>query len=350
MSFRAGRYDIRPMLRPGTFAAALALTAAAGIAACGGNPTRPTPPVDLPEVTCPAPVSTQSPDGAPLEINYSPATAAGGILPVTVSCAPESGSTFPIGSTEVTCTATDAGERTDSCTFSVTVTVPPRISATKFVAFGDSITVGELSFGRWLLVARPQASYPASLLDLLQGRYTAQSFVLTNAGLGGERVASDSGQARFRSTLLEARPEVVLLMEGVNDLNALREDAYNDIIFGLRSMIDEAQELGARVFLGTLLPQRPGGSRAYAYELVPEINDQIRGLAASEGVDLVDLYAGFGGTAGTFIGDDGLHPTTAGYEKIAEIFFEALREKLEVPPMVPSPTSLWRGGRSPGAY
>jgi lysophospholipase L1-like esterase len=310
---------------------------AAGIA-CGGNPTVPTPPPpppELPKAVCPAPAAVQSMDGSPVAVAYGAATSTGGVLPVTVACMPESGSLFPLGSTTVSCTATDAAQRTDSCTFGITVTAVPRISATRFVAFGDSITAGDLSFGRMLLISHPQGAYPTSLKTLLERRYTAQSFVITNAGVGGEQVSSTSGQARFRSALLAARPEVVLLMEGVNDLNAHREDAINDVIAGLRGMVQEAEELGVRVFLGTLLPQRPGGSRAFTVELIPEVNELIRDLAADEGADLVDLYEGFGGQAGTLIGDDGLHPNDAGYEKIAELFFAALRAKLEVPSTAP---------------
>ena len=58
-------------------------------------------------------------------------------------CTPSSGSTFPLGATTATCTATDARQRTASCSLTVTVTEPPLISLTRFAAFGDSITAGE---------------------------------------------------------------------------------------------------------------------------------------------------------------------------------------------------------------
>jgi len=41
--------------------------------------------------------------------------------PVTATCSPVSGSTFPVGTTTVTCTATDQLNNTASCTFTVTV-------------------------------------------------------------------------------------------------------------------------------------------------------------------------------------------------------------------------------------
>jgi hypothetical protein len=39
----------------------------------------------------------------------------------TFACAPPSGSVFPVGTTTVTCTATDVGGATAECTFTVTV-------------------------------------------------------------------------------------------------------------------------------------------------------------------------------------------------------------------------------------
>jgi hypothetical protein len=41
------------------------------------------------------------------------------------SCTPQSGSVFPVGARDVTCTATDAAGNTASITFSVTITPPP---------------------------------------------------------------------------------------------------------------------------------------------------------------------------------------------------------------------------------
>ncbi len=299
---------------------------------CGGSPVRPTvpPPPEAPKIGCPAAQSIQSLDGLPVSVTYAPATVVGGSLPITVACTPDSGSSFPVGSTTVICTVTDGWQKTDACTFAITVLAPPRISATKFVAFGDSITRGDVAVGTIHLLASPRTSYPVSLRDLLVRRYTAQSIVVVNAGLGGERVTTD-GRIRLQSVLTRERPEVLLLQEGVNDLNSLGAAGIPNVITALRSMVRDAKNQGVGVFLGTLLPQRPGGSRAHSAGLIPYTNDLIRAMAATEGADLVDLYEGFGGVAGSLIGDDGLHPNTAGYEKMAEIFFDAMHAKLEVP-------------------
>ena len=59
---------------------------------------------------------------------------------VSVVCSPSSGETFPIGTTEVKCTATDSLNRKGECSFNVTVSKLAQLSKTRYLAFGDSIT------------------------------------------------------------------------------------------------------------------------------------------------------------------------------------------------------------------
>ena len=74
-------------------------------------------------------VEATSSSGATVTYPGPSATDAGG-SPVPVSCQPSSGSTFPTGTTTVTCTATDANGNTAQTSFTVTVqdTTPPVIS------------------------------------------------------------------------------------------------------------------------------------------------------------------------------------------------------------------------------
>lgn len=81
------------------------------------------PDTTAPVVTAPAdPADAQatSPDGA--IVTFGPATATDDVDPdTTAACIPPSGSTFPIGSTVVTCSSTDAAGNTGSDTLTVTV-------------------------------------------------------------------------------------------------------------------------------------------------------------------------------------------------------------------------------------
>jgi acyl-CoA thioesterase-1 len=252
-------------------------------------------------------------------------TTTGGTAPVAVACTPPSGSTFPAGRSNATCTATDARQQTDMCTFAVTVEVVPVLSATRFSAFGDSITEGKFASGD-----PAPLPYPADLKTRLAARYMMQDFTVSNDGVGGE--TSVGGTARLPGVLSARNPEVLLLVEGVNDLALGDSSRVAVVINNLRSMVQTAKGRGIQVFLGTLLPEIPGGSRAGALTLIVPTNDQIRALAASQSIPLVDLYQAFIGLERTLIGEDGLHPNAAGYQKIAETFFNAIRGRLELSP------------------
>lgn len=255
---------------------------------------------------------------------------------MTSGCFPASGSSFPVGATSLLCTATDSKQRTDSCRFTVTVTQPPppapRISVTRFVAFGDSITEGLFPFS----ISNPPGSYPFVLEGLLRARYTGQasSIIVLDEGFGGEKVAA--GLARFGTTMnLDAPVGAVLLVQGVNDLNNAgaagnAAAAIPDVVNGLQSMVREARSRGIPIFVGTLLPQRPGGPKAGSVSAIVPANDQIRAMAAREGAVLVDLYQAFGGVPDPWIGTDGLHPSKAGLEKIAQTFYDAIRARFEI--------------------
>jgi len=84
-----------------------------------------------PTVTPPSNVTREAADELGAVVTYSGASASDlvdGSLPVT--CLPASGSTFPLGTTTVTCTATDAHGNTGSASFTVAVvdTTPPTLA------------------------------------------------------------------------------------------------------------------------------------------------------------------------------------------------------------------------------
>lgn len=318
-----------------------------------GSPAAPAPPVDQfpngPKITCPAaPGPLTSPNGLPIPVQYGAALATGGAPTVSTSCTPPSGSTFPIGSTAVVCTATDGRQRTDSCMFNVVVLAPPHIAATHFLAFGDSITWGEDGTSSSVVsqsapgLVRPAAQFPTSqtypgALELeLRTRYTTQNPSVSNAGMPGESAGDPTTLVRFRKLIVLGGFDSLLLMEGSNDLANRDSRSIPPAIANLRAMLDDAKSRAMRPFLATVPPMVPGGPRGLAWSLVPMIDDQIRQLAMSESVPLVDVYAGFGDSFQQYIGPDGLHPNAAGYAKIADLFFAALKSTLETLPAATS--------------
>jgi lysophospholipase L1-like esterase len=279
-------------------------------------------------------MTAQSPDGLPAGVAYPAPTVAGGTAPVTIACIPPSNSMFAVGSNTVSCTATDARQRVDSCTFAITVVAPPKIAVTRFLAFGDSITAGEdgivgpaATFAPYRIVDRP---YPALLQMQLSSRYTSQTITVDNRGVPGERV--DPGAVRLSGLLGSRAYDAVLLLEGANDLFVDGQAAVNGIVSAARFMARDARSRGIRPFVATFPPQRASGALGGAAPLVPAVNAGIRAMASTEGLPLVDLEAAFGSDISQLIGPDGLHPTAAGYVRVADTFLAVLKQTLEVPP------------------
>lgn len=89
----------------------------------------------LPEGSTPTPptlvlavssnVTQASPNGQPVAVTYQAPIASGGTPPLAASCSPVSGSLFTVGTTLVSCQASDAAGQKASASFSVTVTFTP---------------------------------------------------------------------------------------------------------------------------------------------------------------------------------------------------------------------------------
>lgn len=330
--------------------AVVCVAAVAG--ACSSGPTTPTPipeptptptpTPDPPALTCPAPVTANTTSASGTAVAFTTPTASGGKEPVSVACTPASGSTFPLGATTVTCTATDSLNRSASCAFPVTVGRTPQLTVTKFLAFGDSITAGEVTFPvtgifpqrdglpifRLQVVA--SASYPSVLKTLMTARYTTQvsNIVVTNEGLPGEKARDPLAQTRFAQAVSSQRPDVVLLMHGYNDITDAT--VLTATATAVNTMASEARNRGARVFIATLAPPRPGGRNTISSDTVVAYNDRLRGVARGENAVVVDVYSALLPSVSTYIGVDGLHPTELGYRKIAETFLAAIQANLEV--------------------
>lgn len=113
--------------------------AAIALARYLGTETDGTPPL----LTVPSPITTDAtnPSGAVVLYSASATDDVDGTVPVT--CAPPSGSTFPIGTTTVTCTATDASGNESNASFAVHVKGAPEQVA-DLIALVDSYNLRQL--------------------------------------------------------------------------------------------------------------------------------------------------------------------------------------------------------------
>ena len=301
----------------------------------GPSATNNPPPVtrvsDPPAVSCPGNVSITAPVSGPAIINYNAPATTNGENPVTVACSPESGTAFPIGSSGVECIATDALKRTATCSFSVFVTPPPRLSRTRILAFGDSITFGDVVVPNTqdvLLVQTPQP-YPAVLQQLIRERYGDQPVVF-NAGLDGEHAFGSNTLPRFGVSYRVNNADTAVILEGFNDLlYAEPNKGIAEAELGVRVLAAAARNAGARTFIALLTPTKPG-RRNIALGIVQAANDRLRGVARTEGAIVIDTFTPLLADLDGHVGSDGLHLTALGYRRLAEAVFAAIRAELEV--------------------
>ena len=336
--------------------------------------------VSPPALTCPTAVQTKSLDALPVKVSWDNPD-----IPNTpqeiISCTPVSGTAFPIGASEVTCsanwpsvpTAADSPPAIDECTFAVSVSPPdPTLSGTRFLAFGDSLTEGFVSAGlrpgRSFLrppdaararptfpllsqAVNPSQSYPTQLKSLLTPAYPTQSIEVINDGISGEQ--ADEGILRLPKSL-QARPDVVLLLEGFNDISTkllLRStpssSAVNvtSIATNLRVMVRNAESRGAEVLLATLPPvtdireASAPGLRAS----IQALNAEIRRMPIERGNGgIVEVYDALNRVPG-MLGADGVHPTAAGYQRMAQVFFQEIVARFDITPRARAFRSLSPG-------
>jgi len=330
----------RMCLRRRSGLSCLAMVTVLTVASCGGeSPADPSPPPAQLTLTCPAAQAAVSTTGQPVAVTWPAPTAQGGTPPIQTTCTPASGSPFAVGTTTVGCVATSAAaSQLATCAFAVTVTRPPQLPVTRFMAIGDSITWGQDSAPAGFLaypIPAPSYSYPSQILLTLGARYANQTFIVANEGWPGEMI--DTGLGRLPSALTTNTPEVVLLLHGANDLLNSPSSATTVYIAGkLRDMVraSKARVAANRVLLATFPPQFVGTPphRGAGAPFVPELNQRIAAVALSEGATLVDLYAAFPAGGKPYIGVDGLHPTQQGFALMAQTFAKVIQDTFEVKP------------------
>ena len=184
----------------------------------------------------------------------------------------------------------------------------PVAARPRIVALGDSLTAG---YG-----LPAEESFPARAARLLEREGTPVRIV--NAGVSGDTTAG--GLARL-DWLLRQRPDVVVLCLGGND--GLRGLPLEKTEAHLGEIVDRAKAADTRVLLvGVKLPP------VYGEEYTARFEAMYPALARAKGVPLVPfLLEGVGGDA-TLNLADGIHPNTAGQERLARTILPHLRKVL----------------------
>ena len=171
------------------------------------------------------------------------------------------------------------------------------------VFLGDSISAG--------LHLSAEEAFPA-LLERKLG------FELVNAGVSGDTTA---GGLRRVDWLLKQAPALVVIELGGND--GMRGQPIASIEQNLRTIIEKVRASGAKVLLlGMRIPSSYGREYSAEFEAIyPRLAREL---------DLAFVPFFMEGVAGVPEQNlpDGLHPTAAGHEKLAQALTEPLRKLL----------------------
>lgn len=297
------------------------------VTACGDGPTQPSPSPAAPQISCPAPVVVENVANGSQAVSYPAPTITGGAPPVTSGCAPASGASFGLGDTAVECAATDSLARRATCSFVVTLQ-PRRYGPTKYLAFGDSQTAGENGrpFGFMPFVDTANA-YPTFLQQMFAANAPSQSIAVVNAGLPGERVTEND--ARLKGEIDAHDPQVLLLLEGINDLIGGRSP--NAVVNALRDNIAKAKERGVQyVLVSTLLPVAPENCGTpppncrgtfTSNATITTTNQSIRSMVPATGAYLVEGFDAINANRAVYVDVDGLHLRPEGNRALATAFW-----------------------------
>lgn len=210
-------------------------------------------------------------------------------------------------------------------------------AASTVVAFGDSITDGARS------TVDANHRWPDILAERLRARRRGKPIGVLDAGIGGNRVLFDPvGNVRFgvnalarfdRDVLAQPGVKYVIVLEGINDLGHPGSSAplsetptAEDIIAGLKQMIERAHEHGLKIFGATLTPFEGTTFQGY---FTPEkevkrkaVNQWIRTGNAFDGVIDFEKAVRDPEHPDRMLpvndGGDHLHPGDAGYKAMAE--------------------------------
>lgn len=187
-----------------------------------------------------------------------------------------------------------------------------------YMAFGDSITDGDGS--------DDFTGYRRKLQEKLAPWFRAGE--VENQGIGGTR--SNAGADRIKESLEATTPAYTLVLYGTNDWNDshCRSEFPCFTIDSLRRIVRTAKNAGSKPILSTIIPCNTG----YDARVPPSrnvwianMNQLIVQMAQEEGVVVADNF-----TAMMAVPDfhtlmfDHVHPNDAGYDIIAQTWFEAI--------------------------
>ena len=160
------------------------------------------------------------------------------------------------------------------------------------------------------------------------GAHLGSNVRLVNLGVSGSTL-SQALQEQL-GPALDAQPDVVTVWLAVNDLNA--QVPLEQYAADLDTLLGQLETTHARVLVGNIpdlgaLAAYRGIDPAPLQKQVDAWNAVIVSAVERHGATLVDLHARWQEITEhpEYISTDGFHPSTAGYQALADVFAEALQ-------------------------
>lgn len=187
---------------------------------------------------------------------------------------------------------------------------------------GASVTFG------WGLANRRYESYPAVLQRRLDDADGARVWRVRNFGFSGASASRSGGEPYWRTPSFTAatrfEPDLAIVLLGTNDAQFANAAARRSLARDLADLVDHFRQLGADVLLGDPPPAFPPVAEIDFDALENHVRPTIRRVAAELEAPLVDFFTPLREAHDEF--PDGLHPTAAVAERMAQIALEAIQE------------------------
>jgi lysophospholipase L1-like esterase len=194
----------------------------------------------------------------------------------------------------------------------------------KVVALGDSTTAGTPGFLSPIESPPSGRGNPASQYGYWMMKLHPDWDVL-NRGVNGQR--SDQILARFERDVSAEKPDLVIILAGVNDIFQGRPAA--SVERNLQMLYDLAKGSHIKTVAATILPYNIAGRREI--QSMREVNSWLDAASKQSGMLFCDTHRAVSDPNNPDLlvsTPDGLHPDVEGYRKMGEALALAIEEGL----------------------
>jgi len=166
--------------------------------------------------------------------------------------------------------------------------------------------------------------------------------LIVNRGISGD--SSEYVLKRFDADVIQLKPKLVIMMIGTNDIFATNDDPWcrmkgtdkETVVAGtqsnIKAIVEKCKENNIEIALCSIIPSdiAPPFDKEMRWELTKRLNDFIKELCVENIIKYIDYHSKLCQADGkTLIYDlspDGIHPNAKGYEIMAKVLRDNIKE------------------------